>query len=129
MENSLPLITFSQLWPSEQATLFERASLVPENGIIVEIGTAQGGSSLIFHSAAGHRGVRIFSFDITPSAEAYEHLKDTNVSIIAKKSTDGAALWTEICGESIDLIFIDGSHALQHVYEDFIASQVLSVAT
>jgi hypothetical protein len=95
--------------------------MVPRRGVIVEIGTAQGGSSFIFHAAAGHRGVRIYSFDIAPSAEAYEHLKHTNVSIVAKPSTEGASLWTEMVGDPIDLLFIDGSHALQHVFEDFVS--------
>ena len=109
----------SQLWMSEQEVLAERAALVPDNGIIVDIGTAQGGSASIFHRAVGHRGVRIYSFDISPSAEAYERLKGTNISIVAKSSIEGAREWKETIGKSVDLIFIDGSHALQNVFEDF----------
>jgi predicted O-methyltransferase YrrM len=88
MQNNFQQIDFSQLWPSEQRTLFERASLVPDEGVIVDIGTAQGGSPYIFHAAAGHRRVRIYSFDIAPSADAYEHLKGTSVSVIAKPSIE-----------------------------------------
>jgi hypothetical protein len=110
---------FSQLWSSEQKILTERAAVVPDNGIIVDIGTAQGGSASIFDTAVGHRGVRIYSFDISPSVEAYERLKGTNVAIVAKSSIEGAREWRKTVGKSVDLIFIDGSHALQNVFEDF----------
>jgi hypothetical protein len=93
--------------------------VVPDNGIIVDIGTAQGGSASIFHTAAGHRGVRIYSFDISPSAEAYERLRGANVTIVAKSSMKGALEWKKTVGKLVDLIFIDGSHALQNVFEDF----------
>lgn len=112
-------VDFSQLWVSEQQLLAENALLVPENGTIVEIGTAQGGSAFIFHKAASRKGVKIYSFDIAPSKEAYEHLKDTNVTIVAKSSKEGALIWMQTSGKPIDLLFLDGSHALQHVFEDF----------
>ena len=112
-------VDFSQLWIEEQRLLAEIASLVPDNGTIVEIGTAQGGSAFIFHIAAGFRGVKIYSFDIAPSVEAYEHLKETSVTILAKSSKEGAFTWMQTIGRPIDLLFIDGSHALQHVFEDF----------
>lgn len=109
----------SQLWMTEQTTLAERAALVPDNGIIVEIGTAQGGSASIFHAATARRGVRIYSYDIAPSAEAYDRLARTNVAVIAKPSVEGAIEWSRTIGKPIDLLFLDGSHALQDIYEDF----------
>jgi predicted O-methyltransferase YrrM len=114
-----PPLDFAQLWAGEQRTLAERAARVPSDGVIVEIGTAQGGSASIFHEAAGRRGVQIVSFDIAPSPEAYERLKGTTVEVVAKPSVDGARAWKDIVGKPIDLLFIDGSHALQHVVEDF----------
>ncbi len=112
-------VDFAQLWVGEQQLLAENAALVPNNGTIVEIGTAQGGSALIFHRAASHRGVKIYSFDIAPSPEACKHFKDTSVTIIAKSSKEGALTWMQTVGKPIDLLFIDGSHAFQHVFEDF----------
>ena len=112
-------VDFAQLWVGEQRLLAENASLVPDNGTIVDIGTAQGGSAFIFSKAAGHKGVKIYSFDIAPSEEAYEHLKDTSVTIVAKSSKEGALTWMQTVGKPIDLLFIDGSHALQHMFEDF----------
>lgn len=117
-ENGL-YVDFAQLWVEEQQLLAELAALVPDNGTIVEIGTAQGGSALIFNWAASQRGVRIYSFDRAPSPQAYTHLKNTSVTIIAKPSTQGALTWMQTVGKPIDLLFIDGSHTLQDVFEDF----------
>ena len=114
-------VKFSQRWLSEQKTLFDHAVQVPDGGTIVEIGTAEGGSAFIFHAAVGHRGVKIISFDISPSTEAYKHLKNTSVKIFAKSSLEGARFWAERSSPPIDLLFIDGGHSLQNVYEDFIS--------
>lgn len=110
---------YTQLWIEERQILAERAALVPDNGTIVEIGTAQGGSALFLHATAADRGVKIYSFDIAPSAEAYENLKHTSVAIVATPSMEGAYAWHATVQRPIDLLFIDGSHALQHVFEDF----------
>ena len=110
---------FAQLWRTEQLLLAEIATSVPDNGTIVEVGTAQGGSALIFNETTKHRGVKIYSFDIAPSAYAYERLQGTNVTIIPKSSIEGALSWKEAIGKPIDLLFIDGSHALHSVFEDF----------
>ncbi len=112
-------VDFAQLWGEEQQLLAELAALVPANGTIVEIGTAQGGSAFIFNRASSPRGVKIYSFDIAPSSEAYANLKNTNVSIIAESSTTGARTWMQTIRRPIDLLFIDGAHTLQHVFEDF----------
>ncbi len=112
-------IDFAQLWVEEQQLLAEIATLVPDNGTIVDIGTAQGGSAFIFHKATHRKGVKVYSFDIAPSPEAYEHLKNTNVTIVAKSSTEGALTWMRTVSKPVDLLFIDGSHALQHVFADF----------
>ena len=58
---------FSQLYCAEEQTLRERASRVPDNGLIVDVGTAQGGSATIFQSVAGVRGVKIYSYDVADS--------------------------------------------------------------
>src|SRR5258708_2418079 len=92
-------IDFSQLWDKERQTLAECANRVPDHGIIAEIGTAQGGSAFIFHKVTSFRDVRIYSYDIAPSAQAYEHLKNTNVTIIAQPSVQGAAEWRQVVGE------------------------------
>ncbi len=110
---------FSQLWKEEKDLLFEYAAIIPEGGIIVEIGTAQGGSASIFYEATKNKRVKIYSYDIAPSEEAYLNLKNTSVEIINKPSTEGALNWIKEKKKSIDLLFIDGSHAFEDVYQDF----------
>jgi hypothetical protein len=118
MGNKLADITFSQLWETERSTLADLAAKVPRRGVVVEIGTAQGGSSYIINEATEGREVNIFSFDIAPSPEAFEHLANTRVKIYPLSSLEGAQRWRDLCGEPIDLLLIDGSHAFQHVFED-----------
>lgn len=115
----MKLVEFAQLWEGEQHTLAKLAASVPDNGVITEIGTAQGGSAYIFYHTASSRGVNIYSYDITPSEEAFDHLKGTNVQVFAKSSLEGAKAWPSTVGKPIDLLFIDGSHAFQHVFEDY----------
>ena len=65
---------FSQLWVEERAYLSTAAADVRREGVIVEIGTAQGGSAAMMARAARERGATIHSFDIAPSREAYANL-------------------------------------------------------
>ena len=46
-KNKLAKVTFSQLWETEKSTLATLATEVPANGVIVEIGTAQGGCPIL----------------------------------------------------------------------------------
>ena len=117
-DNLLAEITFSQLWETEKSTLATLAANVPVGSVIVEIGTAQGGSSYIISNVTKKRDVRIFSFDIAPSQEAFKHLANTKVQLYTMASVEGANRWGDLCGEEIDLLLIDGSHAFQHVFED-----------
>ncbi|UCG54862.1 MAG: class I SAM-dependent methyltransferase [Dehalococcoidia bacterium] len=109
----------SDLWRGEQIIVAEIASLVPDNGTIVEIGTFQGGTTQILHAATHKRGVKTYTVDIAPPAMAYENLKNTDVEIIARPSVEAAKKWTNSIGRPIDLLFIDGSHRFQSAFEDF----------
>lgn len=109
----------AQLWKEEGEELANIAALVPENGTIVEIGTGQGGTSAIFHTVTSQKGVKIYTIDVAPSSRAYESLKDTDVEIIAKASSEYAPVWMQKIGRPIDLLFIDGNHNFQYVFGDF----------
>ncbi len=109
---------YSQLWIEEKDLLYEYGTMVPKGGEIVEIGTAQGGSAKIFNDATAGRNIKIHSYDIAPSAEAYENLKDTGVNIYAMASTLGAENWSREGKGPVDLLFIDGSHAFKDVFDD-----------
>ena len=112
----------SQLWVEEKQYLCEQSSLLPDNAVVVEIGTAQGGSAHLIANSAMSRNVSIYTYDIAPSKEAYENLRGLeNVRILAKPSVEGAKQWAQECGEPIDFLFIDGSHTLDNVFNDFMA--------
>lgn len=114
-------IPFSQLWIEEEDYLFKQSSCLGDNSVIVEIGTAQGGSAYLFASTVKAKNISIYSYDISPSEEAFENLKNLNVNIIAKESAVGATEWSLRYGYPIDLLFIDGSHTLENVYFDFMS--------
>jgi len=110
---------FSDLWNGEQKIIAEIASSVPDNGTIVEIGTFQGGTSRLFYDATNIRKVKTYTVDIRPLPIAYENLKNTNVEIINKSSMEVARSWNKLVGRPIDLLFIDGMHRFENVFEDF----------
>ncbi len=114
-------ILFSQLWVEEEDYLVQASGKLVDGNVIVEIGTAQGGSSFLFAKGIQGKDIQIYSYDIAPSEEAFENLKGLNVKIIARSSIEGAKSWPYTCGQSIDLLFIDGSHTLENVYFDFIS--------
>ena len=96
-ENELAKITFSQLWETEKSTLAALAAKVPTGGVIVEIGTAQGGASYIMSKATKGQDVNILSFDIATSPEAFQHLVNTNVKLYTMSSVEGANRWGDLC--------------------------------
>ena len=112
-------IDFALVWKEEQEKLAEFANLVPDNGTIVEIGTALGGTTKIFHHATLNRGVKIYTIDIMPFQRAYHNLKETGVTIINRPSVECARTWKIKVNRPIDLLYIDGDHNFQCVFEDF----------
>ncbi|MEW6403330.1 MAG: class I SAM-dependent methyltransferase [Chloroflexota bacterium] len=112
-------ISFAQVWEEEQGELARIAGLVPEGGIILEIGTAQGGTSAIFYNATKHKNVNIYSVDIAPSCSAYRNLQRTGVRIIRSASAHLATIWMQKVRMPIDLLFIDGNHNFQSLFMDF----------
>jgi hypothetical protein len=114
-------IPFSQLWVEEEQYLCQQSSLLGENSVIVEIGTAQGGSAYLFATSVEARNVSIYTYDLSPSNEALENLKGLDVHIVAKSSVMGAKEWPRKNKKPIDLLFIDGSHTLENVYLDFVS--------
>ncbi|MDO8505597.1 MAG: class I SAM-dependent methyltransferase [bacterium] len=110
---------FALLWNEECDILHTLAKGVPEGGTIVEIGTALGGSGVIFADATQGRNVKIYSVDVSPSPRAYQNLNDSGVEIISLTSLKFSECWGRDVRRQIDLLFIDGNHSFQGVYEDF----------
>jgi predicted O-methyltransferase YrrM len=95
---------------------------------VLEIGTNVGGSAVMFAVALGHGG-RLITVDIvdvngpegpamklgceTP-AELIGRLKYNNVNFVKSRSTD----FMRACSERFDLIFLDGAHEAEVVYQE-----------
>jgi len=107
------------VWEEEKDALGMFASRVPKNGIIVEVGTAFGGTAAIFYNAAKNKNIRIFTVDISPSRQAIRNLKNTDIRIIKASSKDYAQVWSRKVGKPIDVLYIDGDHNFLSVFEDF----------
>ena len=104
-----------QMDQAEAQKLYDCASRLPEDAIVVEIGTYQGGSAAIM--AAATKGV---VFTIDPEMIMTTNLFDQgkfileNVQFIKGRSED--IEWEE--GKLIDMLFIDGSHFYVDVHKD-----------
>ncbi len=112
-------VEYAYVWKEEQDILAEIASGVPVGGVIVEIGTALGGTARIFHEATRGRGVRIYSIDMYPSPRATENLKDTDVRLVGESSVSFSRRWGREIGNPVDLLYIDGDHRFHGIYQDF----------
>lgn len=112
-------IEYSLIWREEQEILAAEAAAVPDGGLIVEIGTALGGTARIFHEATAGKGVRIFTVDPAPFSAAYRNLENTPITIVAQPSAQAAAEWGHKVGAPVDLLYIDGCHHFHSVYRDF----------
>ncbi len=117
--NPMKPVDFAFVWKEEQQVLARLAANVPENGTIVEIGTAMGGTALIFHQALRNKGIKIYTVDALDCVRAKDNLKDTDVSIMNLSSSEFADVWKKNIRKSIDLLYIDGDHSFCGVFEDF----------
>jgi hypothetical protein len=112
-------VDFAFIWKEEQEILAQLATRVPKNGTIVEIGTAMGGTAMIFQRTVQNRGVKIYSIDTLECLRARENLKDTDVILIQRPSGEFAKIWKQAVNRSIDFLYIDGDHNFYSVWEDF----------
>lgn len=112
-------LPFSQLWVEEEAYLREAAAALPVDSVVVDLGTAQGGSAFLFAEGTRGRRCAIYSYDLAPSREARENLAGTGVHLVAEASAAGAARWEATCGGPVQLLFVDASHTLANVFADY----------
>ena len=106
------------LTEEEKKVFVEYASKVPDNGIIVDIGTARGGSAFIF-ALASPPSVKVYTVDPVSNQHffsARERLGLEDKLIFINKPSKEAVGDVPI---PIDLLFIDGVHSRTGVAEDF----------
>lgn len=107
-----------QLWKEEPERLLAYAERVPDGGIIVEIGTADGGTARLLHDHCRGRRVEIWTVDLAPTRRAQELLAGTPVHLVAADSPTYALRWAQT-GRKADLLFIDGDHTFAGVHRDY----------
>lgn len=141
-----PLSVFTRVpgWETvpEQYTLHAQASIVPEGGVIVEIGAQFGMSASIFCMAAD-KSVEIYSIDLFPYDLMRLHRDNLVEAGYGKKLDAGYYAMRNIPlqgdsyelgqhwrvtaqhhgrnGHNIDLLFIDGDHSYNGVVRDIAA--------
>lgn len=109
---------YALLCEEDKEVLYKYASKVPDNGIIVDIGTARGGSAFIM-ALASKPSVKVYTFDPIFHEEVVDNIKKFNLEdkivYSAKTSEEMFKDWNQ----DIDMIFVDGRHHYTGVMEDF----------
>ena len=94
----------------------------PNADVIVEIGTSCGSchdkSSTQTFIKNKNKDAKFYSIDIVAHNPSVDHVKYKNVTFIQSKSVDQKV--KDVIGEQlIDILFIDGDHSLQVVFEEY----------
>lgn len=125
---------YGHISPAEMELLFNLAAAVPQNGVIVEIGSFQGKSTVCLGLGAKESGAQVYAIDphedyqeserthygMENHAALLKNLVDFEVAdkvrVIALPSMSALFSWTQL----IDLLWIDGSHLYDDVSNDLI---------
>lgn len=95
----------------ESLKLYNCASLLPENAVIVEIGTYKGGSAVLMAAASEDKKGMVYTIDIDPKIKS--SFLD-NIQFITGDSEEISRGWTK----EIDMLLIDGDHLLEGINKD-----------
>jgi predicted O-methyltransferase YrrM len=102
----------------DKRALCEYSALVEDGGVIVDIGTAAGGSAFIM-GLSSKPNVKIYTIDPMINRDFEENRLalglGNKVEFINRTSSDAFSTWDK----QIDMLFIDGVHNYQGVMNDF----------
>lgn len=108
----------SLLATEDKEVLAKYAKKIPENGVIVDIGTHQGSSAFTM-AIASKKSVKVFTVDPNAYDTFFTKRKELNlknrVFYIQDTSVNASTDWKG----KIDLIFIDAIHSYGGIKEDF----------
>ncbi len=109
-----------------EITALARAAAALKPRTILEIGTARGGTLLIWSSLASQRVISCDLQDMSHQRALLEALPPPNssckVTLLSGNSHDAAfrrRVEAELAGEQVDLLFIDGDHTEAGVEKDY----------
>lgn len=106
------------LCEKDKQALYRYASKVPRGGVIVDIGTAAGGSAFIM-ALASKPSVKVVTIDPAVNENFLSNRKDLGlvkkISFRNKTSNDAVKNWH---GGKIDMLFVDGIHNYEGVMND-----------
>lgn len=112
------LIVFSRLGQGDQETLYKYAQMVPENGLIVDIGTNFGMSCLTM-ALSSLPSVKVITMDPFKNDKFPNFVRSFGLNkkvLYVQKTSDAVGeQWDET---PIDLLFIDGIHNYDGVTND-----------
>lgn len=99
----------------EQNILTEYASSVKTGGVIVEVGTGEGGTAIELYNSSTSS---VCTIDPYSPSDTELNLDINGISYIRKSSEEAAKLWS---GMPIDLLFIDGRHDFESLTIDILS--------
>jgi predicted O-methyltransferase YrrM len=123
------------LWPGQEKFLFDAVKRLPNDAVIVEIGSFTGRSTISMALACKGTDRRIYSIDTWNGNDADFNIRDFYLNWAGNVIRNGVEahvlplvglssvvmpLWKLVTnGKKIDMLFIDGSHIYRDVVSDF----------
>lgn len=114
----LPSLSWKRSWHTKEdnAAIWKAANTMPQCGVAVEIGSAEGQSTITI--ALAQNFVKVHAIDMMPTANLLVNLKAAEVNdrvVVYPCKSEQAAKWFD---QEIDFLFIDATHTADAVKQD-----------